>query len=314
MRHFLSILLFLPLVGWGQIWPTDSAHWHEWTEIQCIDGSNFYCQSIFLNGDTTIGQETYSKLYDTLNGQYPAFYIGGIREDTSSKRVWYFHNGDTMERLLYDFSANIGDTVMVIHNLQVPILFVDTVVIGGIARRRLYIDGQFSIFSDDRTDTSQVWIEGIGSSAGLFYSTIHIAQGLFKTTQTCVTFKHLAKFHSNDTITYVRDGLTEVFNVPYDSAICEYHTLSIKNALISNEFFITPNPTKNTITFQFPNPDQSPSELNIYDNMGRLVYSEGGISQSQFLLDVSGYPSGIYHYQLLNPKKRQRSFGKFVKQ
>ena len=82
------------------------------------------------------------------------------------------------------------------------------------------------------------------------------------------------------------------------------------NAL-SSEIF--PNPTTNKLNFLFPNTNQSPLNISIYDNMGRLIYRQEGIRENQLQVDVSKYPSGIYHYELLNQESRERGFGDFVK-
>ena len=79
-------------------------------------------QTLYLSGDTTINNEDYNKvcqiyghnLYDTSFSEY----LGGIRQDTND-RVYFLPDTnssfpclavDSMEVILYDFNAGIGDT------------------------------------------------------------------------------------------------------------------------------------------------------------------------------------------------------------
>src|SRR5205809_570531 len=58
----------------------------------------------FFNGDTTLGNETYKKLYSASDSTYAiSYYRGAMREDSTGKV--YLDNGN----LLYDFSLNVGD-------------------------------------------------------------------------------------------------------------------------------------------------------------------------------------------------------------
>ena len=73
-------------------------------------------------GDTAINDVTYAKLLNIgwsrhlfmgEKGRYEVYftydtlYAGALRE--SERRVWFWRNGDTEERLLYDFNMHVGD-------------------------------------------------------------------------------------------------------------------------------------------------------------------------------------------------------------
>ncbi len=70
-----------------------------------------------LSGDTVLQGNTYWKVYRTRVSGYvsptylpwqPNGYIGAVRDDAVNRKVWFYPSGDTLERILYDFS--IADT------------------------------------------------------------------------------------------------------------------------------------------------------------------------------------------------------------
>src|SRR5664279_2989016 len=103
--------------------PDSDAVWNEdyWQEGECgiyppCDRINDF--SYIISGDTVINSKSYHKLYmpfvirssygwtpcgcsDYLRG---IGYNGGIRQDTSNKKVWFIDHGAALEYLLYDFN------------------------------------------------------------------------------------------------------------------------------------------------------------------------------------------------------------------
>lgn len=87
-------------------------------KIRFTDTSNVWYQSnhywdysemcaIAIKGDTLINGTTYQKFYSRdVSGE--KFYAL-IREDSTTKKIYYW--SATAERVLYDFSLNIGDTI-----------------------------------------------------------------------------------------------------------------------------------------------------------------------------------------------------------
>ncbi len=79
--------------------------------------TDFY--SITFAGDTVIQGQNYHKLSSPFVkmvgthscGVNEAGYKGAIREDVTARKVYYFSQSDTTEKLLYDFTMEVGDTV-----------------------------------------------------------------------------------------------------------------------------------------------------------------------------------------------------------
>jgi len=121
MKNILCAFLLFTAVNncLGQFYrpfPEGTAIW----TILSVQGPpplTLYDSYILQEGDTIIENNSYHKLYrysytrdgsDSLSG-YPfadTGYIAGIRENVNLKRVYIFYNGDTGEKLLYDFSID----------------------------------------------------------------------------------------------------------------------------------------------------------------------------------------------------------------
>jgi hypothetical protein len=137
----------------------------------------------WFNGDTAINNLKYKKVYMQSYDSIPDFgrasYYSAIREDTLAEKVYMFALGDTMERLIYDFTLREGDSVRVSNfcpqlcytpeweNMcPVPVVEkVDSILIGDNYRKRIVITKEDQ-YSDQWFELC--WIEGIGSSNGPF--------------------------------------------------------------------------------------------------------------------------------------------------
>ena len=140
-----------------------------------------------LRGDTLIKGETYTEIYvyyDSVSNPLTDEYAGGIRED-SAKRIYFYgsddfqyfftfqlwNTNDTTEKLLYDFSIDIGDSIK-IENFAYPdskywAVGIDSIQILGKYRKRYEMRSLKSVMS------TEYWIEGIGSTKGLFFPLIY---------------------------------------------------------------------------------------------------------------------------------------------
>jgi len=274
--------------------PTSDAYWLEyvgWFEIG-------WDQKYYLSGDTILGNQTYSKVYskhehginDTVGGEY----VGCIRED-SLKHVYFLAAQETEvpclvnvvnELILYDFSAQVGDTLShLIDPAYYPYLDtllyvrhivtdIDSVEVLGEFRKRL----AFYTYEPMANSRYGYWIEGIGSTLGLF-SPIHFENcgpGFFNTEFLC--------FFQNNIY---------VYSDPWNTAYC--NAVSVDDALPEQEpLDIYPNPATHTLNIRYSTSNIRYS-ICIFDLIGRQIYEiripakEEGIQ-----VDVSSYPAGIY--------------------
>ncbi|HBH49358.1 MAG TPA: hypothetical protein DDX98_11995 [Bacteroidales bacterium] len=132
-----------------------------------------------VNGDTIINDQAYKKYYyssgDSVFSYKNAAYFAAVRED-NQKRIWRIERDAFEEKLLYDFSKSIGDTI-VVHPMSanyfgrdsyhVTIVRVDSIIVHNSYRKR-YTIGNVK----GQTFVPKYWIEGIGSTRGLIDSGI----------------------------------------------------------------------------------------------------------------------------------------------
>ena len=119
-----------------------------------------------FQGDTLINSEQWFKLYSTSDSLFQSnlSYRGLLREENN--KVFYL---DTLNQLdtLYDFSLNVGDSVLFdlygTYPEWLKVINVDSIQINGDYYRRLKFE-EPSISAFDWLD--EEWIEGIGSKHG----------------------------------------------------------------------------------------------------------------------------------------------------
>lgn len=119
-----------------------------------------------FQGDTLINSELWFKLYSTSDSLFQSnlLYRGLLREENN--KVYYL---DTLNQLdtLYDFSLNVGDSVLFdlygMYPEWLQVVNIDSVQISGDYYRRLkFSEPTMNAFDE----LNEVWIEGIGSIHG----------------------------------------------------------------------------------------------------------------------------------------------------
>jgi len=152
------------------------------------DSNSYFSVSdmkFWFEGDTIINGLQYKKVYKQENARIADFnearYFAAIREDTIAARVYCHYNG--AEYLLYDFSVNVGDVVHFYsfwHGIpfrhpflpprirQSTVSSIDSILIDNEYRKRInfFSDFNWPPFSYSH----EFWIEGIGSTNGLFFA------------------------------------------------------------------------------------------------------------------------------------------------
>lgn len=147
--------------------PIDSAIWRVdyWNFDACgIPQPNAQYQYTF-DGDSIVNSISYSKVYSSGISNCLSFgFCGLLRDDTLNQKVYFIQPDSSSEKLLYDFSLNVGDTVPDLFNytgVSVIVDSIDTINYGGIARRRF----RYALNMGPHNDP--YIIEGIGNVSGL---------------------------------------------------------------------------------------------------------------------------------------------------
>lgn len=138
--------------------------------------------TVLTENDTLVNNLSYKKLINKFFDTY----IGLMREDVNTGRVWCWYDGDSIERLTFDFSMDVGDTFDISHFIEscnfdynwnnYPDSFnvVDSVryinghkyiYFKGHYKSYMYIsNGQYALNTEPF-----VFIDGIGSNAGVMW-------------------------------------------------------------------------------------------------------------------------------------------------
>lgn len=185
-----------------------------------------------VQGDTTINSKLYKKYYRTNGDSTFVFenstYYAAVREDTN-KRIWGIKHDAVTERLLYDFSLEIGDTTYVfpyedynnwvLDSVGLIVIDIDSVPIDTTFRKRFKIS-TLNYIRDQPEWVYEYWIEGIGSTVGLF------SQGTFEPGIVDVVFYELLCYQENDFTEYFtpfylnyEDCFMPVFDLMIDESV-----------------------------------------------------------------------------------------------
>lgn len=139
-----------------------------------------WTEQLIIHGDTLINGIPYQKLYTTRHQEIHVFFPPSnpiihsydstgpvfLRYDLLLKQVFYLPSVDSRERLIYDFTLKVGDTLPM-QSLYFPhsvIGSIDTITIFGVQAKRFFID-----IGDSGFEEFNYIIEGIGGSNGLLF-------------------------------------------------------------------------------------------------------------------------------------------------
>jgi hypothetical protein len=233
--------------------------------------------SYFIQGDSVINNISYHKIYQSAGTllEYCSAgnslidwhginsdYIGGLRQDTILKRVYFVYSSGP-EFLLYDFRLNVSDTLF---NSPVCdgciVSSIDSTPIGNSYRKTLHFN-----------ETNFIMIEGIGSTGGLLAPIDHWENG---GTLECYSQNNFTIFPDTNTECNMVIGINKI------------------NEAIN--FSIVPNPFHENATVKINNAEKI-EKLQIFDFSGRLVFETKDIRES-LQIDAKLWRDGIYLLKL----------------
>lgn len=282
---------FIPLVGENKSWNCAYEEF-DWQESYTIR----------LEGDTLINGIEHKKIMREMHFYTWIEVTGYIRED-SLGRV-YALNTSFEEGLLYDFSAYQGDTI-VLHNTikdswdyDCPwyaelTIVVDTVYTietqDGITRKVLAIQSTEDNFTE-------LWIEGIGSLAGVTKSGTNIFEELSCT----------SSFITNYLMCYFEDDSLVYYHSPYEQThdCRHYDDTNLEEATRNPiQIKILPNPVSGSF-FHVECSEPFQGDILMYNTLGNIVYKNITCAPETKIKVMPGsLPAGIYFLQLYNKNR-----------
>lgn len=212
-------------------------------------------------------------------------YIGGIRQDTANKKLYYKPDCNFYkDTLLYDFSLELGDTAFAANNYQQNVCE----SFGGLYWIVTNID---SVLLEDGIYHWRWWfgntmkvIEGVGSDNG------------FVTREAGVCMPYYCKLVSNHNL-ITNDTLYK------DPTTCSYPnrcnlTTAIPEHLFKSPIKIYPNPASDFISIELPQ-NYTQAQLSVYNLTGQLV-SHKHLTQSSQQIPIHELGNGMYIFVIQN--------------
>ena len=234
----------------------------------------------FSEEDTLINGFTYRMIYNTYHplGINWTFMNLFIREDSMTRKVFLRDlNGE--EALIYDFSAELGDTITIRNVLSGPeielrVINVDSVLINDALRKRYQLEPVTWPIPD-------VWVEGIGSiEHGIIYS------GFYNTSP----WYMLLCYNYNNVVYYQNPDYTA----------CYYPYVGQDEFQYSTGLSIFPNPSTNFISI-FANEGDEIIEVVICNHLGQNVLTTKPVNNT---VDISRLKAGIYFIEMITGETR----------
>ena len=199
---------------------------------------------------------------------------GYLREDTILRKVYFLPIDSINEKLLFDFSLNIGDTLKPYstYSCLTPIIVtqIDSILVGGNFRKQWTVNNGGCLW-DGKI------IEGIGSLFGLLEP------------------------YSN----FERWGFVDCYSVNSvtmfsQSPDCPVLITQVDKQIKVDNVTISPNPAKNSITIS--QTETTFVKYEIYSLNGKLV-AESKINSILQKVDLTGYTEGMYIVKLIGAQK-----------
>lgn len=283
-------ILLLPSLLWGQVINHFDNLDSKWNVAKTYPDANQQNPSFVattttvygFQGDTLINSEQWFKLYSTRDStfQNDLLYRGLLRAE--NRKVFY---RDTLNQLatLYDFSLNVGDSVLFdlygLYPEWLQVIHVDSVQINGDYYKRLKFD-EPSISAFDRLD--EEWIEGIGSKHGPLLPAFPV--------------KFSEEMPDSMLLTCTYSENQQIWQHPsYQS--CYVNIALGVDQLKFFDFNVFPNPFVDKIHIE--NTGLQPYKLTVLNSLGQTI-RQTEVNSESTVIDVANLKVGIYFLKIDN--------------
>lgn len=270
------------------------------------DSNAYFSVSSFkfiFSGDTIINNFKYKKVYlqngDSIVNYNKANYYASVREDTLHEKIYCIQKDDGIERLIADFNVSAEDTISIYSfwptlyeatEETVVINSVGYLMINGKEYKQIFIDNTYRLNQNEIEN----WIEGIGSSYGLFFPKGNggIVDGVGNPYLLCV--------HLDDTLFYQTNLCEECYK--------EFETIKINNNFCNKVDFY-PTTVTDKIIIRNINPNENYYYL-VYNENGQIVLFNKLTSN---IIEVLNLKHGKYIILIVDFKNQKRYNNIFIK-
>ena len=189
-----------------------------------------------IEGDTLVDGVSYKVMHTTRNENLTGWSVCGVIRETEDKQVLYRRDGSSYDEILYDFSMEVGDTIIMNGNGFYPdMMFVvetNEILVGDEPRQQIVLEYPWG--------DQEIWIEGVGSLYGIIDSGSRFLDG-----------------GSTDLLCYYEDG-----DLIWQNTTPGYNECYIVNPSQHGDLVITPN----VLTFESFPESQTIHLINQTDN------------------------------------------------
>ena len=189
-----------------------------------------------IEGDTLVDGVSYKVMYTTRNENLTGWSVCGVIRETEDKQVLYRRDGSAYDEILYDFSMEVGDTIIMSGNGFYPnwmfVIETNEILVNGEPRQQIVLEYPWG--------EQEVWIEGIGSLYGIIDSGSRFLDG-----------------GSTDLLCYYEDG-----DLIWQNATPGYNECYIVNTGQQDDLVVSPT----TLTFESYYESQTIHLINQTDN------------------------------------------------
>lgn len=302
IKHFYFCLLIFHVSLKAQTniyhpFPEDNATWLVDNFSNVCSG---YCNSSYYQmlGDTFIGNISYNKIYKRTGPFYyitppspwspgvlgsnfdNCSYLGGLRQDSILKQVYFIDNNSSTEKLLCDFNLQVGDTMPNWYNQYqigtLVVISIDSIYIGNNYKKKW-------IFNNNSTLSAFEVVEGMGWIGDL-----------------------LGPLNSPDGEIYLACFNGQQLNAHYfDECMVNLNCASIignqeKQSLYN--FSLSPNPMHQRAELR-SNRLLNMANCVLFNAQGQMIKSMHGINGKSFWIENLNLAAGTYFIQLFEAQK-----------
>lgn len=215
----------------------------------------------WISDDTLVDGVRYTKVLETRNGEGTPRLATLLREEDG--KVWKRESATDI--LIYDFTAQVGDTLRFGDFHEFDFFVVDSISIeqiGGKDRRKFWFGLEYDFTGEPVA--IETWTEGIGSDMGLLFSGWYYVTGGY--------YRALC-FHQNGELLWQN----EYYGTCMIDAVEEMDISPIS---------LYPNPTSEVVHIE----GVEAAEVQVYNSFGQLVKTVHDANE----IPVAALPQGVY--------------------
>jgi len=293
---YISILLLNGFIGYSQCLVTENKEWSNLCHDYWIFW-NYSTEHLKFTVDTVIDTKTYKKVERSIDEFHQFWFIYGYIREDSSKKVFYKLNAIDPEKLVYDFNAQLHDTLNVfalttlssnvsLIPLTYRVISIDSIQIGDKYRRQINLTNL-----QDSTWKLEHWIDSTGNLGGLLHN-----------------FDIYLGFDSYTLLCFSENGIIKYQNPDYNSC---YVVTGIDNKCDTDQkVSIYPIPvTGSSKLVVYQQYHEMELVIEIIDLYGQIIYSKAFISETQ--INKSELRTGMYLFKIKN-KSQEITRGKLI--